>query len=218
MKQIDKFWNWFLANEEAIIHAIRFGINANEVFLHFDRHFTGISKRIGFMITLSNDDEEKHTIVFSALGYSKLFPKIRALEQQAPKLLYFTPQAFIKPLQDKTAIIEGKDNGYNFGDYYIRISQLYLSMDQYDLASKRLRITVYVPEYDALRMYDDNIDSHLICIVLDIVGEVAFRKHIRTFGIATLPDSPKGLLKLIELQDCIDQLYKIDSRRKTRLI
>ena len=216
MKQIDKFWNWFLANEEAIIHAIRFGINFDEIFLYFNRHFTGISKRIGFMIKLSNY-EEKHTIVFSAGGYPKLFAKIRALEQQAPKLLYFTPQAFIKPLQDKTAIMEGRDSGYGFGDYNIRISQLYLSMDQYDLPTKRLRITIYLPaEYDDLRMYDDNLECYLTCIVIDIVGEVAFRKHIRAFQIAGVSDSKKGLLKLIELQDCIDHLCQIDARRKTR--
>lgn len=220
MKQIDTFWKWFLDNEEAIIHALRFRINIDEIFLHFNKYFNDISKRIFFLIKLSNNEEKKHIIVFSAGGYSKLFPKIRALEQQAPKLLCFTAEYFIKPLQDKdkTAIMEGKDDSCNFEDYSIKISQLYLSIDQYDLALKRLMITIYAPEYDDLRMYNDNIECYLNCIVLDIVGELAFRKNIRSFEIAALPDSQNGLLKLIELQDCIDQLYQIDSRRKTRRI
>jgi len=215
MKKIDKFWNWFLDNEQAILLAIRLGIKTGEVLSQLNRQLDAISKRIVFHIAAANEDQEKGIIIFSAEGYTKLFPKIRALEQQAPELSYFTIQAFIKPMLDKTDIIEGTDSAYEFAGYDIRISELYLSLDHFDLRSKKIRITLYVPEYGYLREYND-LESNLELIMMEIIGEMAFRKHIRAFQIAGLPDSKKGLLKLIELQDCIDHLYQMDARRKTR--
>ena len=80
MKQITTFWNYFQKNEETIKNAILLGINTNEVFSLFERKLDYISKRIGYIITRPSEDQDKYTIIFTANGYRKLFPKITALE------------------------------------------------------------------------------------------------------------------------------------------
>ena len=71
MKQITKFWSWFQDNEEAIKNALLLGINTKEVFHHFNRNYSYISKRIGFLIIIPSTDQGKFTIIFTAEGYRK---------------------------------------------------------------------------------------------------------------------------------------------------
>ncbi len=216
MKQITKFWIWFQDNEEAIKNAFLLGINTEEVFYHLDRNYSYISKRIGFLMISPSKDQDKCTIIFSADGYRKLFPKIIALEDQAPQLHYFIPQAFIKPIHDKTPYLEGKDEPYTFKNYKIKISQVYMALVDYNTTTKQLKINIYVPAYNSIKD-NDEIDSDLQYLVMDVIGEIAFRKHIKSIVFQELPESTNGLLSLIELQDYIDYLYTINSKRISKI-
>ena len=217
MKQINTFWNWFQDNEEAIKNAFLLGINTDEVFTHLLRNYHYISKRIGFLIYAPDKDSEKCKIVFTAEGYRKLFPKIIALEDQAPQLQYFIPQAFIKPIQDKTPYLEGKDKPYIFKKNKIKISQIYMALVDYNITTKQLKINLYIPAYDRIKDFDE-IEIDLKYLVMEVIGEIAFRKHIKKIEFHDLPEATHGLLSLIELPDYINYLYKINSRQKTRLI
>lgn len=217
MKQITKFWNWFQDNEEAIKNAIALGIKTKEVFHHLKRNYSYISKRIDFLIICPSENQDKYTIIFTAEGYRKLFPKIIALEDQAPKLLHFIPQAFIKPIQDKTPYWEGNDKPYIFQNCKIKISQLYMTLVDYNITTKQLKINLYVPAYDRFQEFDE-IEYDLKYLVMDVIGEIAFRKHIKKIEFLELPEATNGLLNLIELPDYIDYLYKINSRQKTRVV
>ncbi len=212
MKQIAKFWNWFQDNEEAIKNAFLLGINTEEVFYHFNRNYSYISKRIGFLIISPSIDQDKCTIIFTADGYRKLFPKIIALEDQAPQLEYFIPQAFIKPIHDKTPYLDGNDKPYTFKNYKIKISQVYMALVDYNTTTKQLKINVFLPAYNSIKD-NDEIDTDLQYLVMDVIGEIAFRKHIKSIEFLELPESTNGLLSLIELQDYIDYLYTINSKR-----
>ncbi|WP_162127729.1 hypothetical protein [Flavobacterium phycosphaerae] len=217
MKQITKFWNWFHANEEAVKNALLLGMNTEEVFLELHRHYQSISKRIGFQLIASSAEEGKFIFIFSAGGYPKLFAKILALEAQAPPLQYFIPQAFIKPIADTTPHIKGEDNAYGFEDYEIKISQVYFSITDYDITTKRLKIMLHVPHYVPLEDHEAVV-FNMGHLVIDVLGEIAFRKHIRYFEVSQWPEDRSGLLKLITLQEQIDYLYKVNTRGKTRLI
>lgn len=214
MKQITKFWNWFQDNEEAIKNALLLGINTKEVFHHLNRNYGYISKRIGFLIISPSNDQNKYTIIFTADGYRKLFPKIIALEDQAPQLQHFIPQAFIKPIQDKTPYLAGKDEPYNFKKYKIKISQLYMALVDYNITTKQLKINLFIPAYDRIKEFEE-IENDLKYLVMEVIGEIAFRKHIKNIEFLDLPEATHGLLSLIELPDYIDYLYKINSRYKT---
>ena len=217
MKQITKFWHWFQDNEEAIKNALLLDINTKEVFHHLNRNYRYISKRIGFLIISPSNNQDKFTIIFTADGYRKLFPKIIALEDQAPQLQHFIAQAFIKPIQDKTLYQTGKDEPYIFKKYKIKISQLYMALVDYNITTKQLKINIYVPAYNSIKDHDE-IDGDLKYLVMDVIGEIAFRKHIKYIEFLELPEATHGLLSLIELSEYIDYLYKINSRQKTRMI
>jgi len=214
MKQITNFWNWFQDNEEAIKNAFLLGINTEEVLNNLNRNYKYISKRIGFLIIGPEQEQEKCTIIFTAAGYRKLFPKIIELENTAPKLQYFIPKAFIKPIKDIEKYRQGKDNPYTFENFKIQISQLQFALLDYNTTTKQLKIKLYIPNYDEIKQFEE-LTMELKFIVMDVIGEIAYRKHIKNIEFLDLPEATHGLLSLIELPDYIDYLYKINSRYKT---
>lgn len=216
MKQIKTFWNWFQNNEEAIKNALLLGINTEEILIQLDKKFKSISKRIGFLIDDSASNQGKYTIIFTAAGYHKLFPKLIALEKQAPSLKYFTPQAFIKPFTDTTPYKNGTDLPCIYKTCAIKISELQLALLDYDSDTKQLKILVYLPNYHHID--NEDLEANIDFIIMQIIGEIAFRKHIKQILLAPLLQSSSGLLSLIELPDYIDYLYKINSKKKTRQV
>jgi hypothetical protein len=214
MKQITTFWKWFHDNEESIKNAFLLGINTDEVFTHLLRNYHYISKRIGFLIYAPDKDSEKCKIVFTAEGYRKLFPKIIALENQAPKLKHFTAQAFIKPMQQVTRIKNSTDLPCSYENYEFKISDLQVALIEYNITTKQLKIKLYIPNYNKIKHFEE-LERDLKFLVMEIIGEIAFRKHIKHIEIDQTPRSINGLLPLIELPDYIDYLYKINARNKT---
>lgn len=215
MKQIATFWNYFKKNEQEIINAFFLGINGDEIYSQFKKKCNSISKRIGFEITKPSNNLDKCTIIFTAYGCRKLFPKIMALENQAPTLKHFTVQAFIKPFENNVEYKNGTDEPCVCENYQIKISEIQIALLDYNIATKHLKINIYLPDYNELNQYDD-LESNIDWIVMQIVGEIAFRKHIREIHLHQMPLEPNGLLSLIELPEFIDYLYKINSRKKTR--
>lgn len=217
MKQIKTFWNWFQKNEEAIKNALLLGINTNDVFSQLEKKFKYISKRIGYMITEPTPNQEKYTIVFTAAGHRKLFSKLTALEEQVPNLKYFTAQAFIKPIADATPYKEGTDLPCIYGNCVIKISEIQLTLLDYNSDSKQLKIKLYLTNYHDI-IDNEDLEANIDFIIMQIIGEIAFRKHIKQIVLAPMPQPSSGLLSLIELPDYIDYLYKINSRKKTRQV
>lgn len=217
MKQIKSFWNWFQDNEETIKNALLLGINAKEVFTHLNRNFGYISKRMGFLVYAPEKNFEKYTIIFTANGCSKLFPKLVALEEQAPELKYFIPLAFIKPMQEVAKFKEGTDLPRLFQNYEFKISQLQFALEHYNIETKHLKIKIYLPTFDEIKQFHE-LETDIKHIVMEIIGEIAFRKHIKNIQLDQLQPTQKGLLNLIELPHYIDYLYKINSRVKPRII
>lgn len=217
MKQIKTFWNWFQNNEEAVKNALILGINTEEVLPQLEKKFKSISKRIGFLIDDSISNQDKYTIIFTAAGYSKLFPKLIALEKQAPSLKYFTPQAFIKPFTDTAPYKDGTDLPCIYKTCEIKISELQVALLDYDSDTKQLKILVYLPNYYDI-IDNEDLEANIDFIIMQIIGEIAFRKHIKQILLAPLLKSLSGLLSLIELPDYIEYLYKINSRKKTRQV
>ncbi len=216
MKQITRFWNWFQKNEQEIINAFFLGIGSDEVFPLFEKKLSSISKRIGFIIKIPTG-QEKHLIIFTCFGYRKLFPKIIALEKQAPPLEHFIAQAFLKPLDELEKYKDGTDEPFFSDGYDIKISDLQIALLDYNVTTKHLKINLYLPHYNEIQHFD-SLESNIEWIVMFILGEIAFRKHLKEIHIDQLPFEAKGLLPLIELPYFIDYLYTINSRKKTRII
>lgn len=216
-RKINNFWNWFRDNEVHIKNALILGINNKEVFFHLNRNLNYVSKRIGFLMTASSESSNKCTIIFTAHGYSKVFPKIIALEDQASNLQCFISQAFIKPMKDITIYQDETDQPRIYENYEIRISQLQMTLIDYDIRTKQLKIKVYLPNYDEVNQFD-GLFSEIEFIIMQIVGEIAFKKHIKKIELEQTPYSKNGLLSLVELPSYIDYLYSINSSVKPRVL
>ena len=217
MKQITTFWNYFQKNEQEILNAILLGINTEEVLSQITKKLDYVSKRISFVIKPPLTINDKFLIIFTGCGYCKLFPKIIAFEEQAPTLKHFTAQAFIKPLEDTTKYKNGTDEPVICKYYEIKISELQIALLDYNIASKQIKINLYLPHYKEIKHFED-LKSNIDWIVIQIVGEIAFRKHIKEIQLNQLPLEPIGLLGLIELPDFIAYLYQINYRKKTRKV
>ena len=215
MKKITTFWNYFKKNEQEIVNAILLGINTEEVLSQITKKLDNVSKRIGYVIKAPKTINDKYLIIFTGNGYRKLLPKIIELESQVPTLKYFTAQAFVKPLEDVTKYINGTDEPYRHGNYEIKSSELQIALLDYNIATKQIKIDLYLPDYNQLKHFED-LNHNIDWIVMQIIGEIAFRKHIKHIQLLQMPLEPIGLLPLVDLPDFIDYLYKINSRKKTR--
>ena len=91
-----------------------------------------------------------------------------------------------------------------------------MALVDYNITTKQLKITLYIPAYVRINVLDE-IEIDLKYLVMEVIGEIAFRKHIKNIEYLDLPEATNGLLSLIELPDYIDYLYKINSRQKTRI-
>ena len=217
MKQINKFWKWFQDNEPAIKNAFALGINSEEVLSHLLRNLDYVSKRIGYIVKTTKNQEEKYLIIFTGEGYRKLFPKLIALEEQAPTLIYLKPQAFIKPIENIQEIKNAKENYSKFKDDEVTVNHLQFSLLDFNIATKQLKITIYLPDCIEMGCQEEQYDS-MKYLLMQIIGEINYRKHIKYFEIIALAKNPVGLLDLLDLQEYIDYLYKINSRKKPRMI
>lgn len=217
MKKIQPFWNWFRKNEEALKHAIVLGINADALMGDFERKLGYISKRIGFFALEPKVEDGKIVLLFTCHGYRKLFPKMIALEELAPEMELFEVQSFIKPTENLDKMKLGTDAVYGFEDCSFKISDLWFSLTSFDLARKQVKITIFIPNYLELASYYD-LDDEISLLLMGLIGEIKHRKHIKSYELAEMPGRTDGLIRLYELQEHIDYLYTINSRKKPRSI
>lgn len=197
--------------------ALLIGLNNEEVFYHLNRNLNYVSKRIGFFLSPHSEKQDKCSIIFTAYGYPKLYAKVSALQDLAPELQHFIPEAFIKPTAYLNRIKEKKDLPQIYQNYSFRVSDLQMTVLDYNITTKQLKIKIFIADYDTLKQLDD-LDYHLEFIIMAILGEIAFKKHIKKIEFAQLPQPAIGLINLAELPELIEYLYKINSRDKTRFV
>ena len=137
------------------------------------------------------------------------------MEKQAPPLELFTVQGLIQPFKNVEQFKNGSDAPMDYGSYSFKISALKMELTEYKVATKQIRIKVYVPQYDHIQ-HNADLVHHIHWIVMQVLGEVNYRKHIREIQLHQMPLKPEGLLDITELPDFIVYLYPINSRRKTR--
>lgn len=181
-KKIITFWNIFKKNEQEILNVFLLGINTEEVLSLITKKLDYVSRRIGYVIKSLKTSNDKFIIIFTGNGYRKLFSKILASENRAQALKHFTTQAFIKPLEDTSEYKNGTDDPCNCGNYEIKISELQIALLDYNIATKQIKINLYLPDYDKLK-HLENLKVAINWIVLLLVGEIAFRKHIRDINL-----------------------------------
>ncbi|MBY0487991.1 MAG: hypothetical protein K2P85_12520 [Flavobacteriaceae bacterium] len=205
IKKITSFWNWFQKNEQTITKAVnQYDLQAPAIIV-LHKKLKSISLRLHYLLKVTKNKNKKSTIVFSANGYRKLFGKVNALVNQAPELKSWQAEAFIKPTKDLEMYKQGLDEPLKFPDFEIKVSDLYFSIQDYNIEKKKLKIIIY---YKSYRYHYDNdfLDEAIYIILQHLIGEITLRKNITFLELAQLPDNPKNLIQLIQIQEYIDKL------------
>lgn len=199
IKTIKNFWRWFQDNEQTIYNAIALGINTKEIIFHLNRNLNYISKQINFIYY---NDNKSIKIIFTVIGYKKLFPKLIAMEENAPKLNQIIPIIFIKPITNKEKFLNKKDEYLSIFKQNLKISDLYIQLNNYNTTTKKINIILYHPYQESLKM-----KKAIMFAIMFVMGEIAFKKHISEVEFKYYNTIPNGLLPLIELDEYIAYLY-----------
>ena len=216
LRQIKSFWKWFERNENQIMVAFKLNLKHDEVFNLIDKKLSYVSKRIGFIFIGRNSNSGKIKLIITAHGYRKLYPKVNALINNAPKSIHWDFQAFIKPHEDIEIFKQGLDNPYIFQDFELKTSELYFKPLEFNTFQKKMKIVVYLKNYKY--HFDNNaIDEAIYIIIQDLVGEENFKKTISLVQLAQLPENPQFLIHLYELQEYIDLLNNLNRRVKIEI-
>jgi hypothetical protein len=216
LKQIKSFWKWFVQNETQVLEAFTQNSQHDDVFNQLNRKHSYVSKRIGFILVGRKSNSEKVKLIITAHGYKKLFPKVNGLIKNAPKLTNWEFQAFTKPAKDIEIFKQGRDVPYIFHDFELKTSELYFKPLEFNTFKKNMKIVVYLKNYK-YHFDNESIDEAVYIIIQDLIGEENFKKTIDLVQLAQLPDNPKNLIHLYELQEYIDFLYKINRRVKIEI-
>jgi hypothetical protein len=217
MKQITSFWSHFKNNEQQILYAVLFGYKTEEVFDLLFKNLNGISKKIDFLFKRPSEDNDKFIIIFSGKGNPKLFDKIMAIENQAPELKHFIAQAFIKPLENPTIYKDGTDKPCWCRNFEIKISEIQMTLLDYNSATQQLKINLYLPDYDKLKNYE-GVKEDINWIVMGIIGEIAYFKNIKEINLYPIPAEPFGLISLLDLTEYITYLHTANQFKKENQI
>jgi hypothetical protein len=209
IKTIQNFWRWVEDNQTTIFNAYVVGINTAEVAMHFNRNLNYISKQIDCLLFYQ---DETLKLLFTAQGYRKLFPKLIALEENAPKLSRVTPSIFIKPITNKEKYLKKEDGYLSIFKQELKISDLYLQLDNYNTTTKKIDITIFHPYKESEKM-----QNAILFVVMFVIGEIAFKKHLRNIEIKPLINNSNGLLQLIEIDDYIKYLYTSMAYKREKL-
>lgn len=214
IKQIKSFWRWFEQNEIKIADGFLNHTLTNNVMENLNRKLGYVSKRIGIVII--GNKNKKIKLIMTAHGYSKLFPKVKGLISNAPKLNNWEFQAFLQPETDLEKYKNGIDKPFIFNEFEIKTSELYFSPLEFNTFKKNMKIVVYLRNYKCL-INNENLDEAIQIIIQNLIGEVSFKKSISFVQLAQLPENPRNLIQLYELNEYIDFLNKINRKVKIEI-
>jgi hypothetical protein len=206
LKTIQNFWQWIENNETNIYNAMVLGLKTDEVMQHLERNLNYVSKRIGYIIVNENAELK---LYLTAFGYKKLFTKLIALEETVPLLNQLKPIVFIKPIINKESYRNKQDDYYIFSEIKVKISDLYIQLEDFNTTSKKINITVFHP-YKERKGIHEAIET----MIVFTIGEIAYKKHIKKIEIKPIPKKSKNLLQLIELEKHIAYLYSCIDYKK----
>lgn len=216
LKKIKSFWKWFQQNEKQILEAFTVNTKHDEVFNQLNQKLGYVSKRIGFIFIGKKSNNVKAKLIVTAHGYRKLFPKVNALVNNAPKSINFEFQAFIKPNSDIEKFKQGQDVPYIFQDFELKTSELFFKPLEFNTFKKKMKIVVYLKNYK-YHFDNDSINEAVYIMIQDLIGEENFKRSIDLVQLAQLPENPLNLIHLYELQEYIDFLNKINRRVKIEI-
>ena len=67
-----------------------------------------------------------------------------------------------------------------------------MALVDYNITTKQLKINLYIPDYDRIKDFDE-IEIDMKYLVMEVIGEIAFRKHIKKIEFLELLEATNSL-------------------------
>lgn len=138
-----KFWTWFQQNEKSY-HELN---NAEpndflEKIKEFKKQFNRMDTSIPYEIIIPGNLKKQGTITLYAYGNKNLYQKIYEIVNAAPKLKYWTINAFIQP---KKRFKPDKD--YSLEGFGISLDKLFFQPIRFYKTTKMVNLVFYTNQY-----------------------------------------------------------------------
>lgn len=215
LKKINNFWNWFIHNEKAIAAAFKNQINHEEVFDEMNQKLSLISKRLGVILIEKRDNPDKTVLIFTTEGYKSVNAKVEALVNQAPLIYKWEFEDFLNPRKYDESNLKELEKPIIYQDIELKTSELYFEPLEMNTRNKKMKILVYTKNYK-YQCNNENLEKAISIIICRLIGEYKYKRSIALIQLAQMPNFPKNLIHLYELDDYIDFLN--DLNRKVKII
>lgn len=187
----DKFWNWFVKNQESYYNENVDDEKREKLFDDFSNNLKKIHPDLVFEFGPTDKNGIKE-LTISADGIEEIFPIVESLIKKSPKIKNWKFNAFRQR-------VPGDDFEIEYGDLKISYSDLYFKSTNQD---GKLGIELYIRNYDG-----KGETQNAVYILLDnLIGEYDVVTKIDWIEWEKLEeDNVKNLKPIIELRELIDK-------------
>lgn len=192
----DKFWNWFIKNEEYIYKNVDNLELRDAIFDDITEHFQEIDENLTFEFSPIHENGIREFSI-SADGIEESFSAVNKMISKSPKLKNWQFNSFRQR-------ISGDELTINYGDYKIGYDDIYFT---YSTDNDELGIELFTRNFE-----DSGEMKNAIYILLDgLIGEYDVTVNINWIEWKKLEEENiQSLQPLIDLRKVIDHRKKIN--------
>jgi len=192
----DKFWNWFIKNEEYIYKNVDNLELRDAIFDNITEHFQEIDENLTFEFSPIHENGIREFSI-SADGIEESFSVVNKMISKSPKLKNWQFYSFRQR-------IPGDELSINYGDYKIGYHDIYFT---YSTDNDELGIELFARNFD-----DSGEMKNAIYILLDgLIGEYDVTVNINWIEWKKLEEENiQNLQPLINLRKVIDHRKKLN--------
>lgn len=192
----DKFWNWFIKNEEYIYKNVDNLELRDAIFDDITEHFQEIDENLTFEFSPIHENGIREFSI-SADGIEESFSAVNKMISKSPKLKNWQFNSFRQR-------IPGDELTINYGDYKIGYDDIYFT---YSTENDELGIELFTRNFD-----DSGEMKNAIYILLDgLIGEYDVTVNINWIEWKKLEEENiKNLQPLTDLRKVIDHRRKLN--------
>ncbi|RRA92268.1 hypothetical protein [Paenimyroides viscosum] len=192
----DKFWNWFIKNEEYIYKNVDNLELRDAIFDDITEHFQEIDENLTFEFSPIHENGIREFSI-SADGIEESFSAVNKMISKSPKLKNWQFNSFRQR-------IPGDELTINYGDYKIGYDDIYFT---YSTENDELGIELFTRNFD-----DSGEMKNVIYILLDgLIGEYDVTVNINWIEWKKLEEKNiQNLQPLTDLRKVIDHRKKLN--------
>ena len=193
-EKINKFWNWFVANNERLTMLSEYSSEEQDKMLdELQENLTAYCE--GLTFDIGEQTKNGRRLVFSAEGDIELFRYVVELVENAPDLDWWEFVPFKQP--------HGNDLKVHFGKYYFDTKKMYFQQleneEEPDILG--LRVAIDHPETD-----DEDILVGTYVTLEAMIGEFDCATLLGYLDVCTVPEKPakEGFRPLVDFPEFIE--------------